>query len=362
MIGKRTLDLIVPEDKPRAIADFGRALLTKEVLIPNVFRIRHKNGTERVLEGTGKNLFDNPIVAGFVMNVRDITERKKVEEALRESEERYRTLVENASDIVFRTDNNGHFTFVNPAALRITGYEEEEIIGKHYPTLIRPDMRDEAIKFFGRQFVKRIQNTYSEYPILTKEGHEVWLGQNTQLIVEDGHVIGFQAVARDITDRKRMEKELRDSEERYRELSIIDDLTQLYNSRHFYHQLKMEIDRVDRYEQPLTLLLLDLDDFKAFNDAYGHIEGDQVLSRLGQVVKRCLRQTDSAYRYGGEEFTILLPMTTSEDGAVTAERIRTEFKKENFSPVPGKDVHVDGEHRACAVQATGRHEGLRSPG
>ncbi|MEI8172500.1 MAG: GGDEF domain-containing protein, partial [Deltaproteobacteria bacterium] len=95
---------------------------------------------------------------------------------------------------------------------------------------------------------------------------------------------------------------------------------------------------VDRYGQPLTLLLLDFDDFKQFNDAYGHIEGDRVLSRFGQVVKRCLRQTDSAYRYGGEEFTILLPMTTSEDSAVTAERIRAEFKKENFSPVAGKDV------------------------
>ncbi|HEX7534506.1 MAG TPA: diguanylate cyclase [Syntrophales bacterium] len=267
-------------------------------------------------------------------------DRKRSEEALRESEERYRSLVENASDTVFKTDNHGHFTFVNPAGLRITGYKEEEIIGKYYPTFIRPDMRDDAIKFFGRQFVKGIQNTYSEYPILTKEGHEVWLGQNTQLIVEDGHVIGFQAVARDITKQKEVEALLRESENRYRELSIVDDLTQLYNSRYFYQQLKMEIDRVDRYGQPLTLLLLDLDDFKQFNDTYGHIEGDQVLSRFGQVVKRCLRQTDSAYRYGGEEFTILLPMTTSEDGAVTAERIRAELKKEIFSPVSGKDVYI----------------------
>jgi two-component system cell cycle response regulator len=117
----------------------------------------------------------------------------------------------------------------------------------------------------------------------------------------------------------------------YRELSIVDDLTQLYNSRHFYFQLKIELDRSNRYEQPLTLLLLDLDNFKAYNDTYGHVEGDQVLLRLGQVVKRCLRQTDSAYRYGGEEFTIILPMTTSKDGTVTAERIRAEFKKENFS-------------------------------
>ncbi len=88
------------------------------------------------------------------------------------------------------------------------------------------------------------------------------------------------------------------------------------------------------------MLLLDLDDFKRFNDAYGHIEGDQVLLRLGQVVKRCLRLSDSAYRYGGEEFTILLPMTTGREGAITAERIRTELKKETFSPVRGQDVHV----------------------
>jgi diguanylate cyclase (GGDEF)-like protein/PAS domain S-box-containing protein len=268
------------------------------------------------------------------------SERQQTEEALRESEDRYRTLVENASDVVFRTDENGYFTFVNPAVIRITGYEEEEIIGKQYTILIRPDMRDEAMKFFGRQFVKGIKNTYSEYPMLTKEGHELWFGQNTQLIVEDGNVTGFQAVARDITERKEVEAQLKNSEKRYRELSIVDDLTQLYNSRHFYFQLKIELDRSNRYKQPLTLLLLDLDNFKQFNDAYGHIEGDQVLMRLGQVVKRCLRETDFAYRYGGEEFTILLPMTTSEDGAVTAERIRTEFKKENFSPAPSRDVHV----------------------
>jgi diguanylate cyclase (GGDEF)-like protein/PAS domain S-box-containing protein len=452
----------------------------------------------------------------LLQGIADATSRvlqsARAEEALRKSEDRYRTLVENASDVVFRTDDTGRFTFVNPAALRITGYEEKEIIGRHYPTFIRPDMRDEAMKLFGSQLLKGIQNTYYECPIIAKDGHEVWLGQNTQLIVENGHVIGFQAVSRDITDRKRTEQEietladvgriisstpdidevyerfaeavrkivpfdrivinnidvemntvinvymagheitdrkvgvsyplkgsgnfemvrtksslliqtedfdeykdgfpmllstfqagfrsimnipffskgeivgglllrsfkpyaytdhdvilaervgnqiagaitnaqlftglkktekaLRESEERYRELSIVDDLTQLYNSRHFYFQLKIELDRSNRYEQPLTLLLLDLDNFKAFNDTYGHVEGDQVLFRLGQVVKRCLRETDFAFRYGGEEFTIILPMTTSADGAVTAERIRMEFKKETFSPTPDQDVHV----------------------
>jgi two-component system cell cycle sensor histidine kinase/response regulator CckA len=141
-----------------------------------------------------------------------------VKEALRKSEDRYRTLVENATDMVYKTDETGHFTFVNPAMLRITGYEEDEIIGKHYPILLRPDMRDDATKFFGRQFIKRLQNTYSEYPIITKENHELWFGQNTQLIVDNGNVVGFQAVARDITERKRAEEALRDSEIRYQSI------------------------------------------------------------------------------------------------------------------------------------------------
>jgi diguanylate cyclase (GGDEF)-like protein len=141
-------------------------------------------------------------------------------------------------------------------------------------------------------------------------------------------------------EQERTAEALRESEKRYRELSIVDDLTQCFNSRHFYFQLKIELDRSNRYGQPLTLLLLDLDNFKAFNDAFGHIEGDQVLRRLGQVLKRCLRETDFAYRYGGEEFTIILPMTTGMDGTVTAERIRTEFKKETFSPKPDQVVHV----------------------
>jgi diguanylate cyclase (GGDEF)-like protein/PAS domain S-box-containing protein len=272
--------------------------------------------------------------------IRDITERKRMEDLLRKSEEQYRTLVENASDILFRLDGTGHITMVNAAAIRVTGYGEKELIGKHYLTLIRPEMQEEAMKFFGRQFVKKIANTYSEFQIVRNDGCDIWLGQNTQLIFQEGKVVAFQAMARDITERKKMEARLKDSENRYRELSIVDELTQLFNSRYFYFQLKIELERSNRYELPLTLLLLDLDNFKAFNDTYGHVEGDQVLKRLGQVVKRCLRQTDSAYRYGGEEFTILMPMTTSKNGAVTAERIRTELKKENFSPAPGQNVQV----------------------
>ena len=138
----------------------------------------------------------------------------------------------------------------------------------------------------------------------------------------------------------KINEELKESEERYRELSIIDGLTQLFNSRCFYDQLKMELDRLERREYPLCLMLLDLDNFKKFNDTYGHIEGDHVLVKLGQIIKRCLRKEASAYRYGGEEFTILLPMTTKEEGVIVAERIREEVKKEMFSPALYKHVSL----------------------
>ena len=174
-----------------------------------------------------------------------------------------------------------------------------------------------------------------------KDGTTVWVETKASIVRDENQrAVGIMGVTRDITERKQAEDTLRKSEQIYRELSIIDDLTQLYNSRHFYAQLEREIERVNRYEQPLTLLLLDLDKFKEFNDTYGHVEGDYVLSRLGQVVKRCLRETDSAYRYGGEEFTIILPMTTNEEGMVTAQRIQTELRKESFSPALDQKVYM----------------------
>ena len=168
-----------------------------------------------------------------------------------------------------------------------------------------------------------------------------WFNVTADPILDETRTIrGVVHIIRDITERKRMEDVLKESEKKYRDLSMIDDLTQLYNSRHFYAQLEIEIERSNRYGHPLTLLLLDLDKFKKFNDKYGHVDGDYVLLRLGQVVKRCLRETDSAYRYGGEEFTIMLPMTTSNEGIVTAKRIQTELRKEVFYPVLGQEVNI----------------------
>jgi diguanylate cyclase (GGDEF)-like protein len=124
---------------------------------------------------------------------------------------------------------------------------------------------------------------------------------------------------------------LRKSEQRYRELSITDDLTGLFNSRHFFDRLKAEVERTNRYGHPLSLLILDLDNFKKYNDIFGHIAGDEVLEKTGEILHRSLRKTDSAYRYGGEEFAIILPETGGRKAVHFAERLRVAFESQVFA-------------------------------
>lgn len=150
----------------------------------------------------------------------------------------------------------------------------------------------------------------------------------------------IQQLEFEITKREEVEEALRKSEKGYKDLSITDGLTQLFNSRHFYSQLEMEIDRASRYNHPLSLLLMDIDNFKQYNDTYGHLEGDKVLASFGKVVHRCVRAVDAGYRYGGEEFTVILPETEVQGAVYAAERIRKGFEAEIFSPKPNKTVNI----------------------
>lgn len=149
----------------------------------------------------------------------------------------------------------------------------------------------------------------------------------------------IQELESEITKREQAEKALRESEGKYREQSITDDLTRLYNSRYFYIKLKEEIDRVTRYRHHLSLVLLDVDDFKHYNDTYGHLEGDEVLTKLGKIIRESLRQIDSAYRFGGEEFTVILPETDANEAINVAERIRKGFEAKIFVPRPNEKAH-----------------------
>jgi diguanylate cyclase (GGDEF)-like protein len=118
--------------------------------------------------------------------------------------------------------------------------------------------------------------------------------------------------------------------ERLKKLSIQDPLTELFNSRHFYAQLGDEIQRSERYLHPLALIFIDIDHFKAINDTYGHMVGDQALLLIAKKMQASLRSQDTAYRFAGDEFTIILPETTSDNARFVADRIKAEMEKESL--------------------------------
>ncbi len=144
---------------------------------------------------------------------------KQADLTLRGDQKRYFELVDKANDAIYMTDAKGFFTLVNPAALRITGYSEEEIIGKHYLELVHPLYKERVEEFYRRQFAERALDTYSEIPILAKQGEIVWLGQNVQIVMDGDLVVGFRSIGRDITQRKRAELRLFKSERRFRLLT-----------------------------------------------------------------------------------------------------------------------------------------------
>jgi two-component system cell cycle sensor histidine kinase/response regulator CckA len=151
-----------------------------------------------------------------LLNTR-IVEQAQVEEQLRESEKRYRQIVNDAGDIIYRTDAQGVFTFVNPTVQRVLKYNSTEIIGKHFLTLIRQDRRHHAQRFYAKQFLQKTPSTYYEFPVAASDGSEVWMGQSVQLIMEGTQVIGFHAIARDITERLTAQEATRRAQE-YRDL------------------------------------------------------------------------------------------------------------------------------------------------
>jgi two-component system, cell cycle sensor histidine kinase and response regulator CckA len=148
---------------------------------------------------------------------REVEEQRRAEEALHAEREQYRQIVEHANDIIYKADAKGYFTFCNPTASRIMKYSRAELIGMHFIQLVRPDYHKDIEEFFRQQFTNHLANTYYEFPAITKDGAEVWIGQNVQLLMENEKIVGFQAVARDITELKRSQAALHKAEE-YRNL------------------------------------------------------------------------------------------------------------------------------------------------
>jgi PAS domain S-box-containing protein len=147
------------------------------------------------------NLYDSAL--------QEIEQRKQAEKLLQESESRFRQIVENASDIIYRADTEGHFIYVNPTALNIMGFKSEaEVVGRSYLDLARPEWKSKLRRFYVRQFLRGEESTYFEFEAVAQDGRDLWIGQNVQIIRQGEKVVGFQAVARDITSLKHAQEAL----------------------------------------------------------------------------------------------------------------------------------------------------------
>jgi diguanylate cyclase (GGDEF)-like protein/PAS domain S-box-containing protein len=261
--------------------------------------------------------------AGYLIIKRDIKKRRQAEEALRESEERSKYLIEHANELIYRTDERGNLIFVNPTCVETLGFSEEQLVGRHYLSLVKEEAREATEKFYVRQLVKKIPNAYLEIPVIARDGKETWLGQNSQLVLEQGRVVGFQAIARDITERKRALEELEN-------LSLTDDLTGLYNRRGFLTLVEQELKHATRTNDRFVLVFADLDGLKQINDRFGHHEGSHAIVKAAEILKQTFRTSDIIARLGGDEFTVLALAASDDNTEIIKARLEENVRHLNL--------------------------------
>lgn len=234
LTGKNAFNFIYADDLPRAANDYSKAIQTKDTAIPNEFRVVHKDGSVRLFEGLGKNLLDNPSVAGFIMNIRDVTERKHLEiqkeaaqKSLRESEEKYRTILEKMEEGLFELDLKGNITFVNDAECRKLGYSREELTGMNYRQFQDENTAKKTRQIFSEVYKKEEPIQLLDVEIIRKNGSKAFNEISVSLLKDkQGKATGFRGISRDVTVRRQMEEMIRQSEEKYR--TIINEVDEWY--------------------------------------------------------------------------------------------------------------------------------------
>lgn len=246
-------------------------------------------------------------ITGAIESIRDISDRKRMEEVLQQSEERYRTIIENIEDGYYEVDLAGNLTFFNESMRRIMGYDADELLGLNYRDYSDDENAHKAFLIFNDILRTGVPVDRYECGIFRKDGASRTLEMSASLIRDaEGNPTGFRGVVRDITDRKR-------AEEAIREMAYHDTLTGLPNRQLFTDRLEMALARAEREEGMLAVLMLDLDRFKDVNDSLGHSVGDELLISVGSRLKGLFRRVDTVARFGGDEFVILLPEVRGDE-------------------------------------------------
>ncbi len=254
---------------------------------------------------------------------RDITKRKRAEEALQQAEAKYRNIFENALEGIFQSTVDGHYISANPALARLYGYSTPEELTADLTDIenqlyLEPNRRAEFVRLLQEN------DAVSEFEsqIYRKDGSVIWISESARVIrsCDTGELLYYEGRVEDITDRKLAKEQLR-------ERAFYDPLTGLPNRALFMERLSQNVEQAKCYpDYRFAVLFLDLDRFKVVNDSLGHLVGDQLLIAIARRLEACLRAEDTVARLGGDEFTILLQAIDDVNQAIlVAERIHQQL-------------------------------------
>ena len=310
VVGKRFSE-VIPGGKdahPELFERYGRVVLTGE---PESFEIEIKAlgmWFSISAHGAGKGC--------FVATFDNITERKRIEQALRQAEEKYRAIFQGAVVGMFRSTPGGRYIDVNPAMAHMLGYDSpQELVASitdiSQQVYVDPESREELTRLLREQgMVKNF-----ECAVHRKDGSQMWFSANVRAVSEDGVLVGYEGTNEDITARKV-------AEERIQFLAYYDALTGLPNRTLLQDRLGKALAGARRQKCKIALLFLDLDSFKIINDSLGHSVGDLLLQEVAERLKKWGREQDTVARLGGDEFLITLTQVKDlADVAVAAERL-----------------------------------------
>lgn len=262
--------------------------------------------------------------------------REKANRELQARERRLREITSTMSDGLLVMNRDGLITFANPEALALLGYSMDELMGgdMHEMLHVHPDGTPEPRAECRMLAVRQTGATYrgEEETFRCKGGAILPVSVSASVIARDGEINSIVVAFHDITHRKQLELEL---ERR----AQTDALTGLSNRRHFYALAESEMSRSRRYAVPMTVLMLDLDNFKLINDTHGHHAGDAVLQSFSRTCLKTLREIDIIARIGGEEFVVLMPETSAEQGLEAAERLRVALAESEVVVERGERLH-----------------------
>jgi diguanylate cyclase (GGDEF)-like protein/PAS domain S-box-containing protein len=279
-------------------------------------------------------------IAGFMYFLTDLTELKATQEELKRAEQQYRSIYQNAVQGMFQSKLSGMIIRANPSFSRILGYDTvDEVLS----------LKEGANKFYFStedrdRMIRAVQKKGAvvnhELRLKRKDGRPVWILANIRYIESDEAGPILEGILVDNTKKKTLEKELRRDRKKFRNLSIHNNLTGLFNTRYLYQTLDKLIEESKLNPKPFSLVFMDMDNFKRVVDTYGHLNGSQALKEVATTIKSCIKRPCFGVAYGGDEFVIVLPGFDKFRAAEKVEQLRVQMKQTAYLIKSGHKVHL----------------------